>query len=130
MSLRGRHRIKKGGDIVSTIRKKKTEIKRGRIDHARVRATTETQIQAWRRQEGYGEYEVGSRARAVPAVNVREIRAQLGLSQEAFAATYRLSLRTVQEWEQERKTPSEAARILLFAISREPKALRRALRSA
>lgn len=95
-----------------------------------MRATTETQIQAWRRQEGYGEYEVGSRARAVPAVNVREIRAQLGLSQEAFAATYRLSLRTVQEWEQERKTPSEAARILLFAISREPKALRRALRSA
>ncbi|MHB8144086.1 MAG: helix-turn-helix domain-containing protein [Vulcanimicrobiaceae bacterium] len=63
-------------------------------------------------------------------MNVREIRAQLGLSQEAFAATYRLSLRTVQEWEQERKTPSEAARILLFAISREPKALRRALRSA
>jgi len=126
---RGRHRIEKGERIVSTIRKK-AEIKPGRIDHGRVRAATEAQIQAWKEQEGYADYEVSADSRAVPAVNVRKIREQIGFTQEQFATTFRLPLRTIQEWEQGGKEPSEAARVLLFAISREPKALERALRSA
>jgi len=39
-----------------------------------------------------------------------------------------LPLRTIQEWEQGRREPSEPARTLLFAISRAPKALERALK--
>jgi len=115
---------------VSTIRKKNANLKGGRIDHARVCAATEAQIQAWKEQEGYGDYEVSRDARAVPVVNVRTVRDGTGLTQEQFAAAFRLSLRTIQEWEQGRKEPSEAARVLLFAISRDPKALKRALRSA
>ena len=114
---------------MSIIRKRKAEIGRGRIDKRRVRAATEARIQSWKREEGYGEYELVN-VRAVPSIDVRAIRERLGLTQEEFAARYRLSLRSLQEWEQGRKEPSEAARVLLFAIAREPRALARALRSA
>lgn len=99
---------------MSAIRRKKTVLKRGRIDHARVRAATEAQIQAWKEQDGYGDYEVGPNARAMPAVNVRKVREQIGYTQEQFATAFRLPLRTIQEWEQGRKEPSEAARVFDF----------------
>ena len=41
------------------------------------------------------------------------IRAKLNLSQEAFAGLLGVSLRTVQEWEQERRKPSGPAEALL-----------------
>lgn len=126
-SLRRGHRLgKKGESTVSSIRKHNNERGAGRIDRARVRAATDAQIEQWKKEEGFGDYEVDN-ARAVPAVNVREIRERIGLTQEQFAVRYRLSLRTIQEWEQGRKQPSEAARVLLFAISRDPRALQRAL---
>ena len=114
---------------MSIIRKRKTEIGRGSISKAKVKTATEKQIQAWKNEEGYGDYKL-TNVRAVPAVKVREVRERLGLSQEEFAARYRLSLRSLQEWEQGRKQPSEAARVLLFAIARAPKALERALRAS
>lgn len=113
---------------MSTIRKKTNNIKRGRVDRSRVRAATEKQIQSWKEDEGYGNYTFGPNTRAVPTVNVRKIRESIGLTQEDFATRYLLSLRTLQEWEQGRKQPSEPARVLLFAIERDPKALERALR--
>jgi putative transcriptional regulator len=113
-----------------SISRKRPNAKGGRIDHDRVIAATEEQIREWKRQDGYEDFEFNAPVRAIPAVNVREIREQVGLTQEQFAATFRLSLRNIQEWEQGRKQPSEAARVLLFAISREPSALKRALRSA
>jgi putative transcriptional regulator len=111
------------------VRKSKAQIGKGRADHAKLRSATEKQIVAWKREEGIDDAQLGS-PRYVPKVDVCEIREHLGLSQEEFAARYRLSLRTIQEWEQNRKQPSEAARVLLFAIAREPKALARALRIA
>jgi DNA-binding transcriptional regulator YiaG len=101
--------------------------KGGRVDKVRVRHATESQIQTWRSREGYGDFEIAPRVRAVPKVDARKIRERIGLTQEEFANRYRLPLRTVQEWEQGRKQPSEPARVLLFAISRDPKALERAL---
>lgn len=114
---------------MSTIRKSGAEIRRGRISKAKVRGATEKRIRAWKAEEGYGDYQLVN-VRAVPAVNVRKIRERLRLSQEEFAARYRLSLRSLQEWEQGRKQPSEAARVLLYAIARAPKALERALRAS
>lgn len=112
---------------MSSIRKRNAGRGPGRVDRARVRAASESQIEQWKEQEGFGDYEVGSDVRAIPAVNVRAIREDIGLTQEQFAICYRLSLRTIQEWEQGRKQPSEAARVLLYAISRSPGALKRAL---
>ena len=64
----------------------------------------------------------------VPAkVDVRKIRARLGLSQEAFAETYGFALSAVRDWEQGRRTPERSARILLKIVEKEPEAVTRAL---
>jgi putative transcriptional regulator len=65
---------------------------------------------------------------AVPdKVDVALLRAQLNLSQAAFARTFGLDLSAVQAWEQQRRRPDRTARILLAVIAREPDAVLRAL---
>jgi putative transcriptional regulator len=67
----------------------------------------------------------------VPAeVDVRKIRQQLKLSQDEFAARFGLSVATVREWEQNRRRPEGAARVLLTVIEKEPEAVTRALAAA
>ncbi len=64
----------------------------------------------------------------VPAdVDVRKIRKGLKLSQAEFAARFGLSAATVRDWEQNRRRPEGAARVLLHVITQEPDAVRRAL---
>lgn len=63
-------------------------------------------------------------------VDVGAIRRAKGLSQSQFAERYGFGLRTVQDWEQGRREPERAARILLRVIEREPEAVERALRAA
>jgi putative transcriptional regulator len=60
-------------------------------------------------------------------VDVKKIRARLGLSQEAFAATYGFALSAVRDWEQGRRRPERSARILLKIVQKEPEAVTRAL---
>jgi putative transcriptional regulator len=60
-------------------------------------------------------------------VDVKKIRARLGLSQEAFAATYGFALAAVRDWEQGRRRPERSARILLKIVQHEPEAVTRAL---
>ena len=67
----------------------------------------------------------------VPAdVDVRKIRKALKLSQAEFAAEFGLSASTIRDWEQNRRRPEGAARVLLRVIKKEPDAVRRALASA
>jgi putative transcriptional regulator len=123
--------FRKGGYIVSTERFSNEEIRqyKGRIDRAKVDSATEEQIAAWKREDGFGDDTTLGAGRMVPPiVDVRALRERLGLSQEDFAAQYLLSPRTVQEWEQHRREPSEAARVLLYAIAQDPKAVARLLR--
>jgi putative transcriptional regulator len=64
----------------------------------------------------------------VPAdVDVRKIRKSLKLSQAEFAAQFGLSAATVRDWEQNRRRPEGAARVLLHVIKQEPDVVRRAL---
>jgi putative transcriptional regulator len=49
-------------------------------------------------------------------VDVRKIRARLGLSQEAFAATYGFALSAVRDWEHGRRQPKRSARMLLNIV--------------
>jgi DNA-binding transcriptional regulator YiaG len=51
-------------------------------------------------------------------------RATTGLSQAAFARLLGVSVRTLQEWEQGRKTPSGAAATLLKVAARHPHVLK------
>ncbi len=63
-------------------------------------------------------------------LDVRAIRRSAGMTQAEFAAAYRFSVRTVQEWERGAKRPSGPARTLLSAIKADPEGLKRALAAA
>jgi putative transcriptional regulator len=56
-------------------------------------------------------------------VNVKKLRERLGLTQEAFAATYRIPIGTLRDWEQRRKLPDAPARAYLTVIARNPEAV-------
>lgn len=101
--------------------------KKGTVDRAKVAGATEADIERWKREEGIDDESLGF-SRFVPALtDVRALRERLGLSQEEFARRYMLSPRTIQEWEQHRREPSDAARVLLFAIANDPAAVASAL---
>jgi putative transcriptional regulator len=55
--------------------------------------------------------------------DVRSIREKIGLSQSAFAGLLGVSVRTLQEWEQGRRTPKGPAQALLRVADRHPEAL-------
>ena len=58
------------------------------------------------------------------------IRRALGLTQEEFAARFRIPLGTLRDWEQGASEPDQAARAYLTVIARDPKAVTKALSSA
>jgi putative transcriptional regulator len=62
------------------------------------------------------------------AVDVRNVREKLNLSQSEFAARFGFSPACIRNWEQGRNRPAGAARILLAVIDRNPSAVEEALR--
>ena len=60
-------------------------------------------------------------------VDVAKVRGRLGLSQAAFARAFGLDVTAVHAWEQGRRNPDRAARVLLAVIAKEPHAVMRAL---
>jgi putative transcriptional regulator len=57
------------------------------------------------------------------AVDVKRIREQYETSQSEFAALLGVSIKTLQNWEQGRRTPHGAARVLLQVAARHPQAV-------
>ena len=57
---------------------------------------------------------------ALRAVDVKALRARLGISQEDFAGRFGLDVATVRNWEQGRTTPDGPAAALLHLIDRDP----------
>ena len=55
------------------------------------------------------------------------LRKRLKLSRQRFADRFGLDVRAVQEWEQGRRVPDRAARVLLTVIDRDPESVVRAL---
>jgi len=66
-----------------------------------------------------------ARLKRMPQVKV--MRRALGLTQEEFAARFRIPLGTVRDWEQGKSEPDQAARAYLTVIARDPEAVRKAL---
>jgi len=60
-------------------------------------------------------------------IDVKSIRDGLGLTQPEFSLRFGFDVRAVQDWEQKRRQPDRAARILLTVIAHEPEAVNRAL---
>jgi DNA-binding transcriptional regulator YiaG len=115
---------------MAIVRKSVEEIRstKSRMDSAKAKAMTEAEKAAWKKLHGVEDRFLGPARFISPSVDVRKLRERLGLSQGEFAARYLLSLRTIQEWEQHRREPSEPARVLLLAIDRSPEAVAKALR--
>jgi putative transcriptional regulator len=55
------------------------------------------------------------------------IRRALGMTQEEFAARYRIPLGTLRDWEQGRAIPDQPARAYLTVIARSPHEVQQAL---
>lgn len=55
--------------------------------------------------------------------DVKQIRTDYALSQSEFAALLGVSVKTLQNWEQGRRTPHGAARVLLQVAARHPQAV-------
>lgn len=74
-----------------------------------------------------GETREGFIAHVPEKVDVKSIRKHLGLTQPEFSLRFGFDVRAVQDWEQNRRQPERAARVLLTVIAREPEAVSRAL---
>lgn len=65
-----------------------------------------------------------ARVTKVKLTAAAEARASIGMSQQEFAHPPGVSERTLQHWEQGRREPTGAARMLLKAAAKHPKVLR------
>ena len=73
--------------------------------------------------EGLREIKSGKHGRVINIPDVAEIREKTGLSQARFAQLLGVSVRTLQDWEQGRRSPSGAARTLLMIAAKNPRAV-------
>ena len=65
-----------------------------------------------------------ARVTTVKLTAAAEARASIGMSQGEFANLLGVSARTLQDWEQGRREPTGAARMLLKVAAKHPKVLR------
>ena len=92
----------------------------GRIDARRVDATTEEDLA---RQQAQDDAE----AIADAAKFARSVRRRLGFSQAEFAQRIDVSLDTIRNWEQGKRSPTGAAKALLKVLDKAPEAALAAL---
>jgi putative transcriptional regulator len=105
-------------------------------DWDRVDAMTEEEIHAAALSDPdaqpipFGTNEELEKIGLIHQVNVKRLRERLGLTQEAFAAAYRIPVGTLRDWEQRRKNPDAPARAYLLVIERNPELVASMLRPA
>lgn len=93
----------------------------GRFDAARVDATSEADIA---KQQAADEVDAILDA----AKFARRVRRRLGFSQAEFAERIDVSLDTIRNWEQGKRSPTGAAKALLKILDKSPEAALAALR--
>jgi putative transcriptional regulator len=62
-------------------------------------------------------------------LNIKAVRAKVGMTQAEFAATFGISLGTLRHWERGDRKPQGPALVLLSVLAKEPEAVLRALSS-
>ena len=92
----------------------------GRIDPAYVDATTEADIARHIAQDE-------TNAMLDSARFARRVRKRLGLSQAEFSQRIDVSLETIRNWEQGKRSPTGAAKALLKILDKAPEAALAAL---
>jgi putative transcriptional regulator len=68
--------------------------------------------------KGIHELKHSQHGRIIDMRSVGPVRERTGLSQDRFAQLLGVSVRTLQEWDQDRRVPSGAARTLLLIAKR------------
>jgi DNA-binding transcriptional regulator YiaG len=68
-----------------------------------------------------------SRVFEYPDADVKAVRERIGLSQAQFAKMIRVSVKTLQNWEQKRRSPTGPAAALLQIVASEPRVALRTL---
>jgi putative transcriptional regulator len=92
----------------------------GRIDLKRADKTTEADISAHKAEDD-------ANAMQDLAKFARRVRRRLGFSQVEFAGRIDVSLDTIRNWEQGKRTPTGAAKALLKVLDKMPEAALAAL---
>ena len=64
----------------------------------------------------------------IPDHDVRKIRSKTGLSQSQFAASIGVTRSSLQNWEQGKRKPQGAARVLLALLDCDPEIVQKMLR--
>lgn len=62
-------------------------------------------------------------------IDVKKIRANVGMSQSEFASAFGISVSTLRHWERGDRTPQGPALVLLNVVAKEPAMVLRALAS-
>ncbi len=62
-------------------------------------------------------------------LDVKQVRAQVGMSQSEFASAFGISVSTLRHWERGDRKPHGPALVLLNVVSKEPETVLRALAS-
>lgn len=79
------------------------------------------------------EFSKGNASKAVihefTAIDVKDLRAKVGMSQNEFASAFGISVATLRHWERGDRTPQGPALVLLNVVAKEPQAVLRALRA-
>jgi putative transcriptional regulator len=122
---------------MSTAKLSADEIRsRARVNRSMISATTEDDIARHAAEDGSRTDDVDlnaaladGRLRATDPLDVADIRARTGLSQDRFARAFHISPHTLRNWEQGRRVPEGPARALLMAIKRDPESVMRALQA-
>jgi putative transcriptional regulator len=60
-------------------------------------------------------------------VDVKNVRAKMGMSQNEFASAFGISVSTLRHWERGDRVPHGPALVLLNVVEKEPKAVLKAL---
>jgi putative transcriptional regulator len=92
----------------------------GRLNAAQLDATTEADIAAQAAQDD-------AQAMQDTAQFARRVRRRLGFSQAEFASRIDVSLETIRNWEQGKRSPTGAAKALLKVLDKAPEAALAAL---
>ncbi len=71
-----------------------------------------------------------SRVFKLEAPDAKAVRESVGLSQSEFANLMRVSIKTLQNWEQHRRTPTGPAAALLRIVSNSPSLVIESLHTA
>lgn len=64
---------------------------------------------------------IGERVFSPMAIDVKELRMKIGMSQPKFAASFGISLGTLRHWERGDRSPNGPALVLLNLLSKDSK---------